>query len=1517
MKNWAFFSFVYMLASSCAPPDGSNASPFYVDRASAVTPATGSTCAPFPSLSNALVAAALLSTATISLQSAASLPAFSVSNSIQILANSHGIDLPGTVSISGKLEISAATLISVSAAGYSFDVFEGILSLITCEMSGFSSNPINIRGQVLASNCIFRDNSKGVFMNSRFGGTITISNSQFYSNAAVSGAVLLLYPVTDAGVTTISFTNCEFQGNGINGGNSVVALNDLGIGAPMGSQTILFSKCSFKGNLAAPFQLANKVFNVTIDSCTFENEPQIIIGSLTMTNLILSNSHVFNSKGPLVSLTMSGQLRINSSNFTNIDTGPVVYAIGKGPATSLISLSQVLINFIDNPGSTVFGNLINAISTTIWLTDVRMSNFTGQMHAMFYISQAVLYSQGLSFYNGSAPNGVIGSLLFSTVVMNNTLFDYVNSRGSMSYLTASSVAINRMTFRNVQGYWDVNALVYTTNFFIINPGAVVTIGGLIGEFAVPGTTTIYVNGGKCVVSNSNFVGPLGMGLFTVLAGSLSIRTSTFDLTRGRAFGKLLLSGYFDIDVLHLRDLTLTSPIITISSQSITYIKSLILTNVTTIALGKGQEFTLIVDSAQITRSAVSSLVHFSIGVNVVIGGLIMRDCIGHLFSLFDSNISISNVEIVNMMNSQMIMYLSHSRVDINSGVISNLTFNDAGSLITALDQSAVRLNSLTLRDMTSSEHGVISLQQSSMSLTACTMSGFNMSLIVAEESAISISNSEVKNILISLEGKTLSMLPNGGFISCTDCSIVYITNSRFSDISANEGGVIYAQATKATLNVEIILEKSRFERCTGKTNGGALKIFEHKVTIKDCSFEANHAYIGGVIVFQAVSKALFIANSSFTRNSAALDGSCLRWTGLQPVLSNNTYANNSALYGDPQASTPHHFTLLRSDTQQPLTQFPVIGVTGQQIKQPLVIGVFDALGQLIVTDNSTLVAIAMPAGIEGSGNNEALAAQGIASFSRLFSPFSTSTYNFTFFSAKTNIANLTVQCKFRDCQPGEIRTSTGCIPCPKNSYSFDPSDSSCTLCPPHAMCYGKTVVSLEVDYWRPNNLTDDIYPCLMQNACLGGINSDCVKGNTGVLCGACESGYYKYGMWDCRECGGEIPQAGRGVIIAVLVVSAVSVPSQLFLKQDGILYKIALLYRVFYNYAHTFLFVVLLHVKWPFSTLAHHEVWRTIGSLGQTLVYSGCQYTDMSIGDYFFQVVAAAFYPLLLIIASIVIWSLAEIKLKYSLKQLIAAILSASIIAIYNFAPALSLMVISMYQCTEVAGDSWLVADSSQECWTGSHLLYIFSLTIPLLCFLVAVYIFAIWCILHRSSNEVFKFTNKYLTAGYKQKYTNWEIRVMLRKCMLVLLSIAYPKLDKFSQIMLFASIIGMGTHAEAKRMPYISKWLNFTNTLANVSIVIIVFTAADGTEPQLTALSCFCSFVVVAVGCASLLPRICTDEQKYAKANLRSSPSSQQRPGLSSAQSGDVSDSTDLKPPPGTPAEVDLRDIKLIEASF
>ena len=884
---------------------------------------------------------------------------------------------------------------------------------------------------------------------------------------------------------------------------------------------------------------------------------------------------------------------------------------------------------------------------------------------------------------------------------------------------------------------------------------------------------------------------------------------------------------------------------------------------------------------------------------MAIGHLQIRDSVGCLFSLFQGNITISSAEIVNVTFQGMLMYLSNSRAEINSGLIPNMTLTDVGSLATLEEQSTLQLHSVTLRDLTSTVHGVLSLQQSSLILNSCTVTRLNMSLITAESASVYISHSILSEIWISFEGKFLSTVPIGGVLSCTKCQIVYMLDSQCSGISTNEGGVILAHSV-----AQVVLEGSRFTHVSAKTNGGVLKTTDSPVIIRDCTFDSNTANIGGVVHFQSEVQSLRVTNSLFTNNSA-LEGSCIRWVGKEPQLSESTFANNSALYGNPLASVPNHFMILHADTLQPVSDFPVTGVTGQLMEQPLVVGVFDVLDQLIVTENSTVVSLSVPPELHVSGTREVLTQQGLASFSLLFTTYSNSTFNFTFYSLQSSITNLTFNYRFRDCVAGEIRTESGCFPCPKNSYSFNPADSSCSLCPIHAECYGRTVIYLDTDFWRPNNLTDDIYPCLIHGACEGGLNSDCSEAYRATLCGACSEGFYQYGLWTCRDCGDEISKAGRVVIVLAFLVSVVTVPPQLFLRTEGWLYKLALLYRVLSNYSQSFLFVVLLQVNWSYTTLIHHEVWRAWGSLGHVLLYFGCRHDDTS--DFFSQVVAAGFFPLAILMVAVLIWLLAQIKLKYSAKELVQVIASVAFIGVYSLVPLLNLVLVSMYQCMQVAGSSWLVADLAQECWTGAHLSVVFKLTIPLFIFMVAVYSFAIHCILHAKPSGIRKHIQTYMRAGYKGKWRNWEVIVLLSKSCLAWLALAYPRLDHFSQIVFFVCIMGILTHAEVLKAPYLSKPLNGLNIVTHVSIVMVVFAAAKGTEVEQTLIAGLGSSAVIIASGVFLKAKLSLRKKNYVPASSRAPQGSQPVSSL-----GSISLSSMIRPPPSSPAEIDVSDIQL-----
>ena len=887
---------------------------------------------------------------------------------------------------------------------------------------------------------------------------------------------------------------------------------------------------------------------------------------------------------------------------------------------------------------------------------------------------------------------------------------------------------------------------------------------------------------------------------------------------------------------------------------------------------------------------------------MVIDHLVLQNSVGSLFSIFQSNISISFAELANVTLNGMLVYMSTSRAVISSALLPGLVFNEIGSFGT-LEQSELHLNGVTLRDLTSSVHGVLDLHQSSLFITACTVARLNMSLVTAEESVIYISDSLFTEIWVSFEGKSLSMLPSGGLISCLNCPLVYVVSSEFRGSSANEGGVIFAQHSSASAAGSVILDRCSFSNSTAKTNGGVMKVVDLQVTVTDCVFAGNTASAGGVVAFESAPQMLRVADTSFSRNRATTDGSCIRWVGNRPLIINSTFVNNFAVYGDPLASVPDHLGLLRPDSLQPLTDLPVVGVTGQVMKQPLVIGVFDVLDQLIVTDNSSIVTILLPESIQSSGSTEVLAHQGTAFFSLLFSPFSNATFNFTFYSAKSDVANLTFNYQFRNCTAGEISTPSGCFLCPTNSYSFNPLDSDCSLCPQHAQCLGVTDMRLDRGYWRLHNLTDDIYPCLAPAACLGGVNSDCAEGYLGTLCGGCESGYYQYGMWQCRACGDQIAEGGRIFIVSAFLISAVTVPPQLFLRSEGVLFKVGLLHRIVSNYAQTFLFVVLLHVQWPYTTLIHHEIWRAWGSLGHVLLYSGCQYPEAN--TFYFQVIAASLYPCAISLAALVVWSVVQVKARYKREEYVLVMASAGFIGVYNFLPLLSLVLVSMFQCTEVAGNRWLVADLSQLCWTGQHLAHIYRVAVPVFVLIVAIHVIAVCCICRKKTSGVFRYVQQYMRAGFKRRSRAWELRVLLRKWLLVCLSLAYPHLDKFSQVIFFVCIIGLSVHIEVMRLPYLSSWLNLLNVLMHAAVVSVVFTAVVGSEVEQTLVSALGSLLVIGVG---LLTLKCQLSRKRNGAPVEGQDSQPASLNFSQASL--------LGPPPVTPAEVDINDIKLAEVA-
>ena len=62
------------------------------------------------------------------------------------------------------------------------------------------------------------------------------------------------------------------------------------------------------------------------------------------------------------------------------------------------------------------------------------------------------------------------------------------------------------------------------------------------------------------------------------------------------------------------------------------------------------------------------------------------------------------------------------------------------------------------------------------------------------------------------------------------------------------------------------------------------------------------------------------------------------------------------------------------------------------------------------------------------------------------------------------------------CVPGELITTSGlCELCPPTKYSLVENAEICKTCVAGGYCPGKDVILLELGYWRPHNMTGNIY----------------------------------------------------------------------------------------------------------------------------------------------------------------------------------------------------------------------------------------------------------------------------------------------------------------------------------------------------------------------------------------------------------------------------------------------------------
>eukprot|EP00981_Chlorochromonas_danica_P002442 scaffold471_cov318-Ochromonas_danica.AAC.33 len=372
--------------------------------------------------------------------------------------------------------------------------------------------------------------------------------------------------------------------------------------------------------------------------------------------------------------------------------------------------------------------------------------------------------------------------------------------------------------------------------------------------------------------------------------------------------------------------------------------------------------------------------------------------------------------------------------------------------------------------------------------------------------------------------------------------------------SAAKGGVFYLASSSTTSGTAqaTVRNNSFYANVANNADGGCLygNAYPGVISIINNSFVGNNASFGGAIA--SVSVVVNIESSSFINNHAVYGGGAIFWTVVNSVevvsvdLATCKNESNTAGYGSFYATT-----LIRLSASFPTSY----QVSGNSLSSPIFIYLIDYYGQIVTTpalgqsvrpniyasiyNNSGLI----------EGSTIVTATNGVASFREIIITGIPGHTTYLQFNAPlSSISAVVVGIHFRSCVGGEITQYSmsssqwsSCYECTLGTYSFNPSDTECHVCPDHASCPGGAIIDVDSDYWRYDENSDTIYQCRATGVCDGGTNTStqCSTGQSGPYCSVCEDGYTQDQNGVCYSCNSGTDSAAETVATVLFVLLVV------------------------------------------------------------------------------------------------------------------------------------------------------------------------------------------------------------------------------------------------------------------------------------------------------------------------------------------------------------------------------------------
>ena len=1359
------------------------------------------------------------------------------------------IELPSTIDGQGG-SFLLNTHTEISPAGY--------LVLRNLVLSSDSGASIEVKGKLSIQSCTLR-NLNGDF--SRVSGWVEVMSSQTESStgtlASLStfGATLLLQNSTFHDLPTV----LTFQSAALSA-------------SPRFPSSILIQNCSItrfqtaiklKDDVTMFSGIYPEVSLLTVRNCKFESFADVAIqGDLYFWNVTITESSFSMGKVGL-------QLRLNDhshvvslTHFLGLEQGVNLTALTKSFSfttcsfshtkqsviltqanpSSLLSLSACTFQYIGNSTSTGSALLLqNAGKVRLIGSQVRHSQAKsgGVISATL---TTLIELTDCSFTNLTATNGPVVDLQSSALKILRTQIDIAKTPGNALNIVGQTTEFIDSSFRNIQSgaylFYIFESVTQVTACLVESCGAG-------NQMMTAATSTV-----PCYVSNTVFRNvSFGNAFVLPYASQMYYYDNvTFDMAKEVSSGTLF-ANFGTLIAVTKGVLSGSVGVLAggVGPVGYTSLVDCVFANLTIKSLFAAGTATLLVANSTFTDVVVTNAKAFPLrATSLTFSNNTIVRLKGRLLDSKQSTLLITGLTVRDSSVLEETNFLDtiQSVVTMKNALFQGVAMGGNSALFKFDLQSLVAISWSTFTDLSvASNAGFIIAKHSSIQLSHLTVSHLTTTFLAAAESSLTMSDSTFLQI-----GEAEDAQYDGGAVHGVQMLGVSLTNCSFTQVQARNGGAIhiaYTNPNKASIRRQmspdgyVRITECRFEQCRSAKDGGSVYLSYATATFSEVVFENNTAAgNGGALALYCDPAELQFACfyrlhfTSFLRNSA-LAGGALKYDKVKPLLTNSSEYSNTALYGDFWAAFPVELRNMRASTLQGQSGFP--------FSDPIALGLYDELGQLVVSDSLSkgfLRAAVQTALVTGLQTVQAQ--QGVFTFAGLSVTDTPGTQvglqltsdaiDYVNPNPNTGLESQMVRIDLvlRTCIAGEIISNSVCDMCAAGTYSFNTSDSVCSSCPTGLTCHGGANTTVSRNYWRPANTSELLLNCYAQDICLGGNLALCETGYTGRLCTFCEEGYFRFGNFFCLPCGNSVWGVFRGVLVILgtalfLVVMIIGNLRSTVKKKSSLSPH----FRILLNFNQVSMLMSSLQIKWPVDLLSFFEGLKLTGNATQFAFSNECLAEGSDLNYLYQKVVLVAVVPLIMILIAVIIWGSVAL-IKRNTEYLRVHTICSVIVLLLSMQPIVLQSSLQIYPCVEVEpGSLWLLHDMEIACWQGDHSIYALGVALPAILVWCVATPLLFWGLLYRQRRNLNNPVNirriGFLYSGYHPRFYYWEFVVVLRKSVMVIIANVMVTVQSKAQCLVALSALWLFLVLQYKATPLETHRFNRTEFLSLLSSLVTV----------------------------------------------------------------------------------------------